>query len=165
LDGLLHWIIEVVDFLPNNKANATDDGGAVAVIVALHVEDLPPETPVRINAKEGFADSNEDRKVEDGVWGQLPELNPIEEKKRTEEFVRWKRKAAEKKSREHDGEAFWGFWARNCTWKADIVFRCGDESEGSQSVDVAVGNGGGTPVTANFGRLRGTSTLLFTHGA
>jgi hypothetical protein len=133
--------------------------------MALHVEDLPPKTPVRVNAEEGFADSDEDRKVENGVWGQLPELNPVEEKKRAKEFVRWKGKATEQKSSEHDVEALWGLWARNCTWKANIILRRRDESKGPQFVDVAVGNGGGTPITANFGRARSTSTLLFTHGA
>ena len=98
--------------------------------MTLHIEDLPPETPVGINAKKGFADSDKDEKVEDGVWGQLPELNPVEVKKRAKEFMRWKRKAAEQESSEHDGEALWGLWARDCTWKANIVLGRGDESEG-----------------------------------
>jgi hypothetical protein len=32
LDGFLHRVVEVVDLLPDNKANATDDGGALLLL-------------------------------------------------------------------------------------------------------------------------------------
>jgi hypothetical protein len=76
--------------------------------VALHVEDLPPKTPVRVNAEEGLANSDEDRKMEDGVWGQLPELDPVKEKKRAKELVGRKRKTTEQKGNEHDSETLRG---------------------------------------------------------
>jgi hypothetical protein len=119
---------------------------------------------VRLNAEEGFADSDKNGKVEDGIWGQLPELNPIEEKEGAKELVRRKREATKQKSDKHDGEALWGIWARNRTWETNVILRCGDEAEGAKFVDVAVGNGRGVPVTANFGRLRCAATLLFAHG-
>jgi hypothetical protein len=59
--------------------------------VTLNIEDFPPNTPVGINAEEGFTDGDEDRKMENGVWGQLPELNPVEEKKGAEKLVGRKR--------------------------------------------------------------------------
>jgi hypothetical protein len=59
--------------------------------VTLHIEDLPPKTPVGVDAEEGLTNSDEDGKVENGVWGQLPELNPVEEKKGAEKLVGRKR--------------------------------------------------------------------------
>ena len=132
--------------------------------MTLHIEDLPPKAPVRLNAEEGFTDGDKNGKVEDGIWGQLPELNPIEEKKGAKELVRRKREATEQESGEHDGEVLWGTRARNLTWETNVILRCGDEAEGAKFVDVAIGNGRGAPVAANFGRLRCAATLLFAHG-
>jgi hypothetical protein len=123
LDGLLHWVVEVINLLPNNKADATDDGGAIAVVVALHIEDFPPKTPVGINAEEGFADSDEDRKVKDGVWGQLPEPNPVKEKKGAEKLVGMKRETTEQESSKHNSKALRRPWARNRTWKTNVIVR------------------------------------------
>jgi hypothetical protein len=91
--------------------------------MTLHIEDLPPKTPVGVNAEEGFTDSDEDRKVENGVWGQLPELNPVEEKKGTEKLVGRKREATEQESNKHNSEALWRPWAGGRTWMK--VFRFG----------------------------------------
>jgi hypothetical protein len=132
--------------------------------MTLHIEDLPPKAPVRLNAEEGLADGNENGKVEDGIWGQLPELNPIEEKEGAKKLVGRKRKATEQESSEHNSEALRGLWARNRTWETNVILRCGDEAESAESVDVAVGNGGGAPITANFARLRRTAALLLAHG-
>ncbi len=62
--------------------------------MTLDIEDFPPKTPVGINAEKCFADSDENGKMENGIWGQLPELDPIEKKKRTKKFVGRKRKPA-----------------------------------------------------------------------
>ena len=102
--------------------------------------------------------------MEDGIWGQLPELDPVKEKEGAKELMRRKRKTAEEKGNEHNSETLRGLWARNRTWKTNIIFRCGDEAEGAQPVDVAVGNGGGAPVMADLGRVRGTGALPLAHG-
>jgi hypothetical protein len=60
--------------------------------VALDVEDLPPKAPVGVNAEEGFTNGDKNEKVENGIRGQLPELDPVEEKKGTKKFVGRKRK-------------------------------------------------------------------------
>jgi hypothetical protein len=55
--------------------------------VALDIENLPPKTPVGVNAEESLADGDENGEVENGVWGQLPKMNPIREKKDREELM------------------------------------------------------------------------------
>jgi hypothetical protein len=45
--------------------------------VAFDVEDLPPQAPVRVNAEEGLAQGDEDRKMENGIGSRLPELDPV----------------------------------------------------------------------------------------
>jgi hypothetical protein len=132
--------------------------------VTLHIENLPPKTLVGVNAEEGLTNSDEDGKVENGVWGQLPELNPIEEKKGAEKLVGRKRETTEQESNEHNSEALRRTWARNDTWKTNVIVRWGDEAEGSQLVHIAIGNGGGAPVAADFGRVRGAGALLLAHG-
>jgi hypothetical protein len=42
---------------------------------------------VGVNAEEGLAQGDEDGKVENGIGSQLPELDPVEEKKRAKEFM------------------------------------------------------------------------------
>jgi hypothetical protein len=164
LDGFLHRVVEVVDLLPDDETNATNDRGAIAVIVTLHIKDLPPKAPVRLNAEEGLADGDKYGKVKDRIWGQLPELNPIEEKEGAKKLVSRKRKTTKQESLKHDGETLRGLWASNRTWETNVFLRCGDEAEGAKLVDITIGNGGGAPITANFDRLRGAATLLLAHG-
>ena len=132
--------------------------------MTLHVEDLPPKTPVRFNAKEGLANGNKDGKMENRVWGQLPELDPVEEKEGAKELVGRKGETTEQEGSKHDSETLRGLWARDRTWKTNVLLRCGNEAEGAQLVDVTVGNGGGTPIAANFRRARGAAALLLAHG-
>jgi hypothetical protein len=66
--------------------------GAFASAVAFDIKNLPPKALVGVNAEEGLAHRDENGKVEDGLWGQLPELDPVGEKKATEEFVGLERK-------------------------------------------------------------------------
>jgi hypothetical protein len=73
--------------------------------VALDVEDFPLKTPVGINAEEGFADGDEDIKMENGIWGQLPKLDPIEEKKGAKKLVGRKREPSKQKGDEHNSKA------------------------------------------------------------
>jgi hypothetical protein len=84
-----------MDVRPADEADTTDHMGTFASAVVLDIENLSPNTPVGVNAEEGFTESDKDRKVENGVWGQLPELNPVEEKKETEKLVGRKRETTE----------------------------------------------------------------------
>jgi hypothetical protein len=109
LDRFPHWKIEIVVFLSDDEADSTDNMRTFASAVALDIENLPPKIPVGVNAEEylAYSDGNDD--VEDGVWSQLPKLNPIGEKKATEEIVGWKRKPTVQKGRKHNSEALWCF--------------------------------------------------------
>jgi hypothetical protein len=42
LDGFFHREVEVINLLSNDKADATNNGRAVVVIMALDIEDFPP---------------------------------------------------------------------------------------------------------------------------
>jgi hypothetical protein len=77
----------VVNFLPDDKADATDHVRTFASDVVLDIENLPPKTLVGFNAEEGLTYSDENGEVEDGIQGQLLELDPAGEKKAAEEFV------------------------------------------------------------------------------
>jgi hypothetical protein len=47
---------------------------------------------VGINAEVGFAHSDKDGEVENRIWGQLPELDPVGKEHETEKIVGWKGK-------------------------------------------------------------------------
>ena len=91
LDRFPHREVEVFDFLSDNETNSANNVRTFASAVTLDKENFPPKTPVGVNAEVGFADSNEDGQMEDGVWGQLPKLNPIGKEKAAKELVGWKR--------------------------------------------------------------------------
>jgi hypothetical protein len=94
--------------------------GAFTSVVALDIDNLPPKAPVGVNAEEGLAYHDENGVVEDRIWGQLPELDPVGEKKAVEEFVGWKRKPTLQKSREHNNETLWGLRATSRTWMNEV---------------------------------------------
>jgi hypothetical protein len=54
LDRLPHRVVEVVNLLPDDEADATDGRRAIIAIVAFDVENLPPQALVRVNAEEGL---------------------------------------------------------------------------------------------------------------
>ena len=60
---------------------------AFASAVALDEENFPPKTPVGVDAKVSLTDGDENGQVKDGIWGQLPKLNPIGEKKTSKKLV------------------------------------------------------------------------------
>jgi hypothetical protein len=140
LDGFFHREVKIINFFSDDKANAADNGGAIVVVMTLDIENFPPKTPVGINAEESFTDSDENRKVENGIWGQLPELDPIEKQKGTKKLMRRKRKPAKQKGGEHDSKALGGIWARGRTWKTNIIVGRGDEDEGAELAYLAIGN-------------------------
>jgi hypothetical protein len=65
-----------------------------------------------VDAKEGLAQSDEDGKMKDEIRGQLPELDPVEEKKGAKEFVGRERKPTKQEGHEHNSKAFRRLWAR-----------------------------------------------------
>jgi hypothetical protein len=99
LDRISHWKVEVLDFFPNDEANPANHMRTFTSTVALDIQNLPPKTPLGVNAEEDLAYSDENGKVKDGVWGQLPKLYPIGEKQATKELVGWKKKPTVQKNR------------------------------------------------------------------
>jgi hypothetical protein len=96
----------------NDKADAANNGRAVIAIVVFDVEDLPSQAPMGVDAKEGLTQSDEDGKMKNGIRGQLPELDPVEKKKRTKEFVGREREPTKQEGNKHNSKAFRRLWAR-----------------------------------------------------
>ena len=63
-----------------------------------------------------------------GVGSQLPELNPIRERKAPKEFVRRKRKTSKKIRKKNDGKTRRRVRAFIGTWHDDISLCAGDEA-------------------------------------
>jgi hypothetical protein len=83
-----------------------------ASAVALEKEKIPSKTPVGVNAELSLADSDKDGQMEDGVWGQLPKLNPIRKKKAAEELVGWERQPTVHESQKHNCKTIGRLWVR-----------------------------------------------------
>ena len=63
LDGFFHRKVEVINLLSNNKANATNNGRAIVVVMTLDIENFPPKTPVGINAKKSLTEGDKNSKM------------------------------------------------------------------------------------------------------
>jgi hypothetical protein len=61
--------------------------------------------PVRVDPKEGFAESNETCNVQDRIRRELVKLHAIHKKQPTKEFMGRKRKTTEDKSKKHHSMA------------------------------------------------------------
>jgi hypothetical protein len=59
------------------------------------------KNPVRVDPKEGFAESNETCNVQNRIRRELVKLHAIHKKQPTKEFVGKERKTAEEKSKKH----------------------------------------------------------------
>jgi hypothetical protein len=94
----------------------------IDTIVAFDIENLPPQALVGVNAEEGLTQCNKDAKVEDGIRGQLPVLNPIEEEKRAQKILRGERKTTKQKGIKHNSEALWRLRAGGRTWMKVVRF-------------------------------------------
>jgi hypothetical protein len=62
---------------------------------------------VRLDAQEALIESDEDGDVEERVWGQLVQLNPIDKEEATEKFMYRKRKATNEEIDEGYPETGW----------------------------------------------------------
>jgi hypothetical protein len=63
-------------------------------------ENLPPKRPVGFDPQETLTERDKTRNVQNGVGIQIVKLNPVGEKKPTEERMRGKRKPPEEKGEE-----------------------------------------------------------------
>jgi hypothetical protein len=92
LDRLPHRKVEVIDFLPDDEVDAADHMRDIISTVELDIKNISPQTQVGINAEVGFAHSDKDGEMENGIRGQLPELDPVGKKEVTKKFMGWKGK-------------------------------------------------------------------------
>jgi hypothetical protein len=120
LDIFPHQEVEVLDFLPDDETKSADNMRTFASAVALDKENFPPKTPVGVNAEVSLADGDKDGQMENGVWGQLPKLNPIRKEKVAEELVGWGRQPTVQKSRKHNGKTIGRLWTRYMTWVDEV---------------------------------------------
>jgi hypothetical protein len=94
LDRVREFYIEVINVGTNADTNATYIVGDVPRIVAPKVEDAFPKAPMRMDARETLAKSDKNRNVEERVWGQLMQLDPIDQQQATKKLVDRNGKAA-----------------------------------------------------------------------
>jgi hypothetical protein len=83
-----------MDIGTDTDTNATYIVDDVPRVVAPEVEDAFPKAPMRMDAHERLAKSNKNRNVEERIWGQLMQLDPIDEQQATKKFVNRNGKAA-----------------------------------------------------------------------
>ena len=91
----------------HREADAPNHIGAKFVAVPLQSKDFLEETKVWLDAKEGFAKSNEKRKMEDRIGRQLPELNAVREQDPTEKFMGREGKTANEEISKHHRVSGW----------------------------------------------------------
>ena len=94
LDGVGEFDVEVVHFGTDADDNAAHIVGDIAGAVAPEIENALPQAPMRMGPEEALAQSDENRDMEDGVRGQLMQLNPVNKEKSTEKLVDGGGKAA-----------------------------------------------------------------------
>jgi hypothetical protein len=87
LDGVRELHVEIIDIGMEADTNTTYIVGDIPRIVAPEVEDAFPKAPMRMDAQETLAMNDKNRNVEERVWGQLMQLDPVDENQATKEFV------------------------------------------------------------------------------
>jgi hypothetical protein len=94
LDGVGELNVKIPGFRADTDANTIYIVDGVLRVVVTNIKDMFPKAPMRMDAQEALAKSDENRDVEKRIRGQLVELNPIDKKKAAEEFVNREGKAA-----------------------------------------------------------------------
>jgi hypothetical protein len=95
LDRIRKFDVEVINVSSDTDNNAAYVISGVVGAIAAEAENAFPQSPVRRDSKEAFAQRDKNGNMEDGIGGQLVQLNPINKKKAAEEIVNWGRKAAD----------------------------------------------------------------------
>jgi hypothetical protein len=75
----------VTSMLPKMDAGAPYHRWVIRGRLCLDMEKIAEKIPMGFDSEESFAEVNEDRDVEDRVWVEVLELNPVKVKKATEE--------------------------------------------------------------------------------
>jgi hypothetical protein len=96
LDRIRKLDVEIVDISTNTDNNATYVISDVVGAIAAEAENAFPQSPIRRDSKETFAQCDKNGNVEDGIGSQLMKLQPIHEKQSMEKIVDGSRKAANK---------------------------------------------------------------------
>jgi hypothetical protein len=94
LDGVGEFDVKVVNFRTDADDNAAQIIGDIAGAVAPVIENVLPQAPMRMGPEEALAQGDENRDMEDGVGGQLMQLNPVNKEKSTEKLMDGGGKAA-----------------------------------------------------------------------
>jgi hypothetical protein len=79
LDGVGKLNIKIIHIGSDADANAAYIVDGVARVVSPEIKDTFPQAPMRMGPEETFAEGDEDRNMEDGIWVQLMQLDPIKE--------------------------------------------------------------------------------------
>jgi hypothetical protein len=77
LDGIGELNIKIIYVGSDVNARAAYIIDNVARVVAPEIEDTLPQAPMEMGPEEAFAEGDEKGDMEDGIWGQLVQLNPI----------------------------------------------------------------------------------------
>jgi hypothetical protein len=111
LDGVGKFDVKIVDIRANADNNSTYIVGDIFGVVAPEIKDVFPKALVRLDSQETLAKSDKDRNVENGVGGQLVQLNLIDKKQTTKKFVDRDRKAADEEVNECYSEVDRRMWS------------------------------------------------------
>jgi hypothetical protein len=87
LDRFREFNVEIINVRADADTNAAYIVDDVPRVVAPEVENAFSQAPMRMDAEETLAESNENGNVEDRIRGQLVQLDPVDEKETTKKFV------------------------------------------------------------------------------
>jgi hypothetical protein len=73
--------------------------------IATEMEKTLPNAPVRVNAKEGLAESDKAGNAQNRIWCELVQLHAIDKQNPTKKFIGRKRKSTKEESKEHHSVA------------------------------------------------------------
>jgi hypothetical protein len=102
LDGVREFDVKILDVRANANNNTAYVVGDVVGAITAKTEDMLPQSPIRMDSKEAFAESNENRDMKDRIGSQLVKLQPIDKEQTAEEIMNGGREAADEMVNETD---------------------------------------------------------------
>jgi hypothetical protein len=152
LDRIRKFDVEIINVSSDTNNNTTYVISGVVRAIAAEAENAFPQSPIRRDSKEAFAQCDKNGNVEDGIRGQLVQLNPVNKKKAAEEIVNWGRKAADEVINETNPVLHWRVGVAFFAGKADGVFFL-HQAKPLQRVDILVGDFRSLPLKIFGGHL------------
>jgi hypothetical protein len=110
LDGIREFDVEVIDVRANTDNDATNIIGDAVGAIAAEAEDAFPQSPIRLDSKEAFAQCDKNRHVQDRIGRQLVKLKPINKEKTAKKLMDRRGKTADEMIDETNPVLHWRRW-------------------------------------------------------